>query len=456
MRLGPPVAFARRRDGRKLAYQVVGEGDLDLVFLFGFPTNVGLVWDNPAFAGFLGRLSSFSRLILLGRLGNGLSDRGPTGHTFEDWMDDVRCVLEAAGAARAAFFGCDFGGRLALLLAASHPDQASAVVTFGAHPTTLRDEDYPWGATPEEREQSLAEIEAGTLEPAGILPATAPREATDPAARRWWETFFQSAVSPAEAYDEIRSLDPVDIRRLLGSVRAPTLVLHRTGDRYADVRVGRFMAERLPNGRFVELPGDDHFPFYGDQEAVVAVTQEFLTGARPPAEPDRVLATVLFTDIVESTRLAAELGDRRWRRVLEDHHEAVRRNLVRFRGREVKTTGDGFLAAFDGPARAIRAAEAIRAELGELGLRVRVGLHTGECELLGQDIGGIAVHIAARVLSQAAPGEIWCSRTVKDLVAGAGFAFADRGTRTLKGVPDRWQLYSVEPAAPVRMDRAEP
>jgi class 3 adenylate cyclase len=258
--------------------------------------------------------------------------------------------------------------------------------------------------------------------------------------------FLVSAASFAEQYEGIRSLGPVDIRGLLGSVQTPVLVLHRTGDRAADVRASRYMAERIPGARFVELPGDAHFPFFGDQDTVVELAQEFLTGARPAVDPDRVLATVLFTDIVDSTSRAAGLGDRRWHHLLVEHQEAVRRQLARYRGREVKTTGDGFLATFDGPARAIRAADAIRAGVRELGLEVRVGLHTGECELLGDDIGGIAVHIAARVLAQAGAGEICCSRTVKDLVAGSGFAFADRGTRSLKGVPDSWQLYAVEPA----------
>jgi class 3 adenylate cyclase len=446
MRFGPPVAFARRHDGRNVAYQVVGDGDLDLVFLFGWPTHLGLMWEDPAFAGLLRKLASFSRLILYDRVGNGLSDRGPTGYKFEDELDDVRCVLDAVGSERTAFFGCHVGGRLALLLAASYPEQVSAVVTFGSHPTTLRDEDYPWGATPEEREQLLAAIQDGTVtrRAGDLLAVAAPRESTSASVVHWWKVFAQSAASPPELYDGIRSLGPVDIRGLLGSVHVPVLVLHRTGDRLASVGASRYMAERLPDARFVELPGDDHFPFFGDQDAVVALAQEFLTGALPVADPDRVLATVMFTDIVDSTRLAAELGDRRWHRVLEAHHQAVRRNLARFRGREVKTTGDGFLATFDGPARAIRTADAIRTELAEQGLQVRAGLHAGECELLDGDIGGIAVHIAARVLGQAGDGEILCSRTVKDLVAGAGFAFADRGTRRLKGVPDEWQLYAVE------------
>ena len=448
MRYGPPFAYARRRDGRRLAYQVVGDGDLDLVFLFGWPTHLGLLWEDPSFAGFLGKLSSFSRLILFDRLGDGLSDRGPTGHTFDDEMDDVRCVLAAAGSERAAFFGCHTGGRLALLLAATHPDEVSAVVTFGSHPATLRDAGYPWGTTPEERDQVFAAIR--TLPPSEVadrlLAALAPGEVADPSVRQWWRMFTASASSPVETLEGIRSLGPVDIRGLLGAIQAPVLVLHRTGDRLAGVDASRYMAERIPGARLVELPGDDHLPFFGDQDSVVALVQEFLTGALPAADPDRVLATVLFTDLVDSTGLAAGMGDRRWHRVLVEHQELVRRQLGRFGGREVKTTGDGFLATFDGPARAIRAADAIGAGVRDQGLEVRAGLHTGEVELLGDDIGGIAVHTAARVLAKAGAGEILCSRTVKDLVAGSGFAFAERGTHRLKGVPDSWQLYAVEPA----------
>jgi class 3 adenylate cyclase len=418
------------------------------VFLFGWPTHLGLLWEEPSFAGFLGKLASFSRLVLFDRLGDGLSDRGPTGHTFDDEMDDVRSVLAAVGSGRAAYFGCHTGGRLALLLAATHPDEVSAVVTFGSHPATLRDDEYPWGATPEARDEIFAFLEAWHPSEVAdrLLADLAPGEAGNPAVRQWWRMFSASASSPVETLEGIRSLGPVDIRGLLGTIQAPVLVLHRTGDRLASVQASRYMAERIPGARLVELPGDDHLPFFGDQDAVVALAQEFLTGTLPAADPDRVLATVLFTDIVDSTQVAAELGDRRWHRVLVDHQELVRGQLARFRGREVKTTGDGFLASFDGPARAIRAAAAIRAGLRDQGLQVRAGLHTGECELVGDDLGGIAVHIAARVLAQAGAGEIVCSRTVKDLVAGAGFAFADRGTHRLKGVPDSWQLYAVEPA----------
>jgi pimeloyl-ACP methyl ester carboxylesterase len=387
MRYGPPFRYAHRSDGRRVAYQVVGDGDLDLLFLFGWPTHLGLMWENPSFAGFLGKLASFSRLILFDRVGGGLSDRGGIPPLFEDEMDDARAVLDAVGSEQPALFGCHTGGRLALMMAATYPDQVSAVVTFGSHPTTLRDDDYPWGTTAEEHEGLLALIKGGeSFEGDMVLTMVAPSEAADPSVRHWFRVFALSGATLAEQYEGIRALGPVDIRGLLGSVQAPVLALHRTGDRAADVRASRYMAERIPGARFVELPGDAHFPFFGDQDRVVALAQEFLTGATPVADPDRVLATVLFTDIVDSTR----------------------------------------------------AADAVRAGLREL------GLHTGECELLGEDIGGIAVHIAARVLGQAGAGEIVCSRTVKDLVAGSGFRFADRGTHRLKGIPDDWQLYAVE------------
>ena len=445
MRYGPPVRFARRRDGHNLAYQVLGDADLDLVFLLGHATHLGLLWEDPSVAGFLRKLASFSRLVLMDRLGTGLSDRGPNGQAYEDDIDDIGLVLDTIGSERAAFFGCHLGGRLALLFAATYPERTRAVVTFASHPASLRDDDYPWGSSQEERDRLLTAIRDGSVDPADSLARLAPHEAADPSFRQWWRMFYLSAITAPEAHAFAVALGSVDIRRLLGSVRVPTLLLHRTEDPWTDVRASRYMAERVPGARLVELPGVDHLPFFGDQDTVVELTQEFLTGVRPPvAEPDRVLATLLFTDLVDSTRRAAEVGDRRWHHTLEQHNAAVRATLARFRGREVKTTGDGFLATFDGPARAIRAAHAIRSGLADLGLEVRVGLHTGEVELLGDDIGGIAVHLAARVLAQARAGEVLCSRTVKDLVAGSGFAFADRGSHRLKGVPGVWQLYAVE------------
>jgi class 3 adenylate cyclase len=443
MRFGPPVRFTRNANGTTLAYQVLGEGPVDLVFVFGWPSHLALMWEHPAFADFLRGLASFSRLILFDRTGNGMSDRGPTGHVFEDWMDDVRAVLTAVGSERAAFFGCHMGGRLAVLFAATHPELTTAVVAFAAHPATLRDDDYPWGASPEEREYLISLVAAGGVDAGRLLDDIAPTDGTDAATRRWWATYFHSAASARESLDEITAMGPVDIRGVLGAVRAPVLVLHRSHDRMAAVEAGRYLADRLVLATFRELPGDDHFPFFGDQDTVVALTQEFLTGTMPPSEPDRVVLTVLFTDIVGSTARAAELGDRRWRRLLEEHDTVVRANLARFRGREIETTGDGFLATFDGPARAIRAAAAVREELAEVGLAIRVGLHTGEVELDGEHVRGIAVHIAARVLSLAGDGELLCSRTVRDLVAGSGFRFEPRGSHRLKGVPDEWELFAA-------------
>ena len=444
MRFGPPVTFTRTPAGSRLAYQVVGDGEHELVFLPGWPSHLALMWENPAFAAFLHGLATFSRLILFDRLGNGMSDRGPTGRAFEDGMDDIRTVLAAVGSQRSAFFGCHLGGRLALLFAATHPQQTTAVVTFGSHPATLRDDDYPWGATSEEREQLLTTVRAGTLDPGMLLAGLAPSDAGDASVRRWWSTYWHSAATLPENVDEITAHGPVDIRGLLGSVRTPTLVLHRTGDRSANVESSRYLAARLPHARFVELPGEDHLPFAGDQEGILAVTQEFLTGTPRAVEVDRALLTIMFTDIVGSTALASRLGDRRWRLLLEEHDQVMRSILARFGGREIDTAGDGFLISFDGPARAIRAAAAAGAGLAEQGIQVRVGLHTGECELAGDKIRGIAVHVAARVMALAGAGEVLCSRTVRDLVAGSGFTFSDRGSHQLKGVPDAWQLYAVE------------
>jgi class 3 adenylate cyclase len=448
MRYGPPVTFTRDANGSNVAYQVLGDGPVDLVFLLGWPSHAALMWENPAFAEFLHRLASFSRLIVFDRVGTGMSDRGPTGHVFEDGLDEIRTVLAAVGSTQAAFFGCHLGGRLALLFAATYPQQTTAVVTFAAHPATLRDVDYPWGASLEERTWLLEAVRSGELDLANVFRMIAPTDSADPATSRWWSIFWHSAASTPESVDEITAMGPVDIRGVLSAVHVPTLVLHRTGDRAADVRASRYMADRLPSATFHELPGDDHLPFFGDQDAVVALTQEFLTGSTPSTEPDRAVLTVLFTDIVGSTERAAELGDRRWRRLLEEHDAVVRANLARYRGREIETTGDGFLTTFDGPARAIRAAAATRNELAEQGLQIRVGIHTGECELVGDHIRGIAVHIAARVLGCAGAGEILSSRTVKDLVAGSGFRFTPRGAHHLKGVPDEWELFAVEVTQP--------
>jgi class 3 adenylate cyclase/pimeloyl-ACP methyl ester carboxylesterase len=448
MRFCPPVSFAPDPKGSMLAYQVIGSGNLDLVFLLGPPSHLALLWEQPAVAEFLEGLASFSRVILFDPVGCGMSDRGAQGYVFEDLVEGISTVLSAVGSQRAALFGVHLGGRMALLFAATRPEKTAAVVTFGAHPATLRADDYPWGATVEENEALVRRCRRGLLDPDEYFPDMAPSEVSDPATRRWWSTFWLSGGSPVELAEVLSVIVPADIRGLLGSVRVPTLVLHRAGDRIALAAASKYMADRLPQATFHELPGNDHLPFFGDQEAVLALTQEFLTGSLPTSDADRVVLTVMFTDIVGSTERAAELGDRKWRRMLEEHDAVVRGNLARFRGHEVETTGDGFLVTFEGPARAIRSAAAMRDQLAEMGLRIRVGMHTGECELVGGHIRGIAVHIAARVLSFAHGDELLCSRTVKDLVAGAGFRFTDRGSHRLKGVPDRWPLYSVEPTAP--------
>ena len=441
----PPIRSAHRRDDLLVTYQVVGDTGPDLFFLLGWPSHLALQWELPAFARFLTRLATFSRLILFDRPGTGLSDRGPTGQVFEDRLDDVICVMEAVGSERAAFFGCHLGGRLALLFAATYPERARAVITFAGHPATMADDEYPWGIPEEALERIVEQIRIGYPPDArsAFFRMLAPDG--DAATEAWWETFFMSSVTPREAAEEVERIGPVDIRAALPSVRVPTLVMHRTDDQAANIGASRFMAERIPGARFVELPGNDHLPFLGDADTVLDLTEEFLTGTAPVHEPDRVLATIMFTDIVDSTVRAAELGDRRWKDTMEAHDDTIRRALDLYPGRQVRATGEGILATFDGPARAIRCADTIRANLRVIGLDVRIGLHTGEYEIQGADVGGIAIHIAARVMAGGSAGEIRCSRTVKDLTAGSGFAFEDLGEHELKGVPERWQLYRVVP-----------
>jgi pimeloyl-ACP methyl ester carboxylesterase len=428
-----------------IAYQVVGDGALDLVYVSGWISNVELAWEEPTYARFLRRLASFSRLITFDKRGTGLSDPVPLRElpTLEERMDDLRAVLDAAGSQRAALFGHSEGGNMSVLFAAAHPERTVALVTFGIFAKRLWSPDYPWAPTAEARQRTIDELErdwGGQMDVGELAPGA------DEAFKRRLATYLRRSASPGAAVALLRMNTDIDTRAVLPTIRVPTLVLHRTGDRDANVEEGRWIASQIPGARFVELPGEDHLPWVGDQDAVLDEVQEFLTGVRPPPEPDRVLATVLFTDIVGSTERATELGDRRWRELLERHHDLVRRQLDRFQGREVDTAGDGFLATFDGPARGIRCARAIGGALGELGLDVRAGLHTGECELLGDKVAGVAVHTGARVAAQAAPGEVLVSQTVKDLVAGSGIEFEDRGVHALKGVPGEWRLYAVSNA----------
>jgi pimeloyl-ACP methyl ester carboxylesterase len=421
-----------------IAYQVVGSGPLDLVLVPGFISHVEEWWEEPLCARFLERLTSFSRLILFDKRGTGLSDREGGVPTLEQRMDDVRAVLTAAGSERAAVLGISEGGAMSVLFAATYPDRTAALVLYGTFA-----EFRSWVPTPQHLEHFLHAIDEG-WGTGQSLPHFAPSVADDPRFRRWWARHERLGASPGAAMALMRMNSEIDVRHVLPAIRVPTLVLHRAGDVTVDVEAGRYQAAHIPGARYVELPGIDHLPFVRDAEAVLEEIEEFLTGVRPAPEPDRVLATVMFTDIVGSTELAARLGDRRWRDLLDAHHAAVRRELARFRGREVKTAGDGFLATFDGPARAVRCAEVISATIRTLGIEVRAGLHTGEIELIGEDVGGIAVHVGARVAAEAGPSEVLVSSTVKDLVAGSGLRFDDRGVHGLKGVPEEWRLFALE------------
>jgi len=436
----PETRYAKSGDVN-IAYQVVGDGPFDLVYVPGWVSNIDLFWEKPKPARFLEHLASFSRLILFDKRGTGMSDRVSNDRlpTLEQRMDDVRAVLDAVGSENAALLGHSEGGSMSVLFAATYPERSRALVLVGAFAKRLRSDDYPWAPSLEERLATIEEVERDWG--AGLdITDYAPQE--DPALLEWYSTCLRRSASPGAAAALLLINSQIDTRHVLPTIRVPTLVLARTGDRDVTVAEGRWLASQIPGARFVELPGDEHLLWAGDQDRLLAEIEEFLTGTRSAPDRDRVLSTVLFTDIVGSTERARELGDRAWHVVLDEHHARVRSLLEHHRGREVDTAGDGFFASFDGPARAIRAACAIREDVQALGIQIRAGLHTGECELMRDKIGGIAVHTGARVAAAAEPGEVLVSRTVKDLVAGSGIVFADRGERELKGVGS-WRLYSV-------------
>jgi class 3 adenylate cyclase len=433
-----------------IAYQVVGDGPLDLVFIPSLTHHVELVWENPPQARFFGRLASIGRLLLFDKRGTGMSDRVVGTPPLEVRMDDIRAVMDAAGSERAVLCGLGDGGPLCALFAATYPERTTALVLINTAPRYVRSPELPWLPTRAERER---EIE-GALHTWGDPEATAERFALgSPSAteeeRRGFSRVMRFSVSPGSAAAYLRMNLDVDITGVLPLIRVPTLVMYRAEIQVLDVRTGRYLAEHIPGARLVELPGRDFAPQLGDPDRFFAELESFLQevvkGEGWEVEPDRVLATVLFTDIVDSTARAAELGDRAWRRLLQQHHETVRSQLGRFRGKEVDTAGDGFFATFDGPARAIHCAFAIQDTVRELDLEVRAGLHTGECELVDGKAGGIAVHIGARVASLAEPGEVLVSGTVKDLVSGSGIEFEDRGEHELKGISNAWRLFAVVP-----------
>lgn len=442
--LPPKTRFARSADVH-IAYQVVGEGPLDLVVVPGWVSNVDEAWEEPSFAAFLQRLTAFSRLILLDRRGTGLSDRVASLPTLEERMDDVRAVMDAAGSERAALVGISEGGAMCALFAASHPERTAALVLCNSFAYNVRDADHPWAPTAElwARYLDLLEQNWGDGVTAQLF---APSRAGDADFVRRWGRFERRSVSPGGARMLLRMAMDTDVRTVLPTVRVPTLVLHRSGDRVARVECGRYIAAKIPGARLVELPGADHFVWVGDVDALVGEIEEFLTGARSAPEPDRVLATVLFVDVVGSTEKLAELGDRAFADLLARYHAAARAEVARFGGRVVDTAGDGVFATFDGPARAVRCALALRAAIGALGLHVRAGLHTGECQKggpNGERVSGIAVHLGARIGAEARADEVLVSSTVRDLVAGSGLEFEERGERELSGIPGRWRLYAA-------------
>ncbi len=437
----PETRYAKSGDVH-IAYQAVGQGARDLVVVPGWVSHVEYAWEEPSFSRFLRRLASFSRLILMDRRGTGLSDRVMDLPSLEQRMDDVRAVMDAVGSERAALFGISEGGPMCQVFAATYPQRTDALVLFGTFARYIRAPDYHIGMPAEALGKFAQRIEEswGRGFSADVF---APSLANDAAFRQSWARFERFAVSPAGFLALMRMLYETDARAVLPVIRVPTLVIHRQGDRVARVEGARYMAERILGAKYVELPGADHFPWVGDVDAILDQVEEFLTGVRHGSEPDRVLATVLFTDIVGSTERAVEVGDRRWRDILEKYYALVRQKLTQFRGREIETAGDGFLATFDGPARAIRCACSISEAVREAGVTIRAGLHTGECEVLGDKLGGIALHIGDRVAALAGPDEVLVSSTVKDLVAGSGLRFEDRGPHALKGVPGEWRLFAV-------------
>jgi class 3 adenylate cyclase len=443
----PEIHYAKIGD-RHVAYQVLGEGPIDLLAL-----NTGCnIWidrdDEPHWSRFDRRLASFSRLIRFDPSGVGLSDPlvGGSGLTIECWTQDAVAVLDAVGSRRAALFGVSVGGLVAMLFAATYPERTSAQVLMHCFARMARDSDYPWGWPQEVIDHFVDAVTDPSYRGDAVddVALSAPSLAGDVEFRSWWKRAGERSASPATAQAMDVLTSGADIRSVLPLINTPTLVLHRVDNAFFPIGHGQYLAENIAGAKLIELPGEDHLPFAGDTDTLLGEIEEFLTGTRGTPNTDRALATILFTDIIESTKRAAGTGDRRWRELLDNHDRMTGRQVHRFGGRQVKTTGDGILATFDGPARAIQCGLAICDGAHQLGMEVRVGVHTGEVERRGDDVAGIGVHIAARVEARAQPGEVWVSRTVTDLVTGSGITFIDRGEHPLKGVRGEWRLFSVE------------
>ncbi len=437
-----PATRYARSDGLDIAYRVLGDGPVDLVLVLPWFAEFEHLLSDRALKRMVERLASFARVILFDRRGSGLSGRGNRPPTLEEQVDDVRAVMEAAGGARAALLSAAEGTALAALFAASHPELTDALILYAPIPRSVSAPDYPWAQSAAERsrwvERFVDEWGSGAL-----IAILMPGQKRQERARRWTGRLERLAATPSEARAIMDVTGRTDVRDVLPSIRVPTLVIRRRDANQVDEQHARYVAEHVPGARLVELPAADAPIFSCDLGALNAEVEELLTGVRPSLEPDRVLATVLFTDVVASTRRATELGDQSWRALMESHDARVRAELLRHGGREVKTLGDGFLAVFDGPARAIRCALAAVQGTAALGIEIRAGIHTGECELVGGDVAGIAVNIAARVMAEAAPGEVLVSRTVTDLVAGSQLEFESRGSKPLKGLPGEWELFAA-------------
>lgn len=439
--MGREVRYAVN-DGVHIAYTVVGDGPVDVVYTSGIWSNLDVMWEEPRWARFLDRLASFSRLIIFDMRGVGLSDRGAEPPFLESQMDDMSAVMAAAGSESAVIFGGARGGAMSMLFAATYPERTKALVLYSGVAKTVRSDDFPYGKSEDEQQvffdRFVAEMGTGQN-----LDLQGPSAVDDPAFVRWWARFERLVATPS-AYRELAEIFlDLDIRAVLPSIQAPTLVLQRVGDRITPVEQARYLAATIPDSRLVEFPGEDHIPFLGDSDAIVDEVEEFVTGTRPAPDVDRVLATVLFTDIVGSTERQAAMGDRAWKEVVLAHHSLVRQALTRWRGIENDTAGDGFYATFDGPARAVRCALEVAERVRDLGIEIRAGVHTGECEVVDGKYGGIAVATGARIAGLADPSQVLVSQTVKDLVSGSGLVFDDHGEHSLKGVPQPWHLFAA-------------
>ncbi|GAA2039566.1 adenylate/guanylate cyclase domain-containing protein [Agromyces tropicus] len=439
----PEPRYAESEDG-SVAYQVFGRGPRDLMFIGNWASNIEVMWEHPSMVRYLDRLARFSRVICFDKRGAGLSDPVAMGAlpTLEHWMDDARAVLDAVGSTSATLLGDAEGGPMAMMLAASHPHRTDSLVLVNTFARLLRAPDYPIGIPEPTAELLLGEWRRnwGT---GAVLQLTAPDVADDPQLQRWVGRYMRLSASPAAATRMYEWVLQLDVRSVLPSIQVPTLVLHKAGNRHYRLPMGRYLAEHIPGARLVELPGSAWYPAFVEADALLDEVEEFVTGDRPVPTDDRVLATVLFTDIVGSTDLAARLGDQRWLDLKQAHDELVRSRIERYRGTHVSSTGDGFLALFDGPARAVRCAWEIASAVRSLGIEVRAGVHSGEVEFQADEVAGIAVHLASRVMSLAGAGTVLASGTVKDLVVGSGIAFEDRGVHELRGVPGEWRLFEV-------------